>query len=201
MRSSPTSGSRFRSSSLVVGLGALALALAACPGGGDDAPPDAQACGPGDAPAAGVVASGDQVTLTFGNLTSGLNNDCPAADAPEGVVSVTIAGTQTDGDGLFTVCIERPDLLAAPQALGPDVLGSPIHVVDVVGASNGCTFRYDDALQATGTLTATGVCDLGANPAGYAIALDGTLELERTCGEAVDTVTVTLTGEAAVTAL
>ena len=85
------SRSRFLSAtSLVV----AALAQGGC---GDDS------CGPGGASDVGLVAGSDMVTLTYGHLTAGANNDCPAADAPAGVVSLTISGTQTDGTGLVTL--------------------------------------------------------------------------------------------------
>src|SRR4051794_9686178 len=95
-------------------------------------------CGPGGAPDTGLIASSDMVTLTYGRLISGLNNDCPAAGAPSGVVSMTILGHQIDnmqslGVGLITLCIARPDLLARQsQALGIDA-GAPVRVVDLSG--------------------------------------------------------------------
>src|SRR3990172_4067888 len=61
-----------------------ALAAAGC---GDDN------CGPGSAAAFGLLASSADVTLTYGNLTSGLNHDCP--DSPD-VEPLTIEGSQMD---------------------------------------------------------------------------------------------------------
>ena len=172
----------------------VAALAAGCGGGSDDH------CGPEDAPAIGLVAAGDGVTLTYGGLTGGLNRDCPAADAPEGVISLTIAGT---GDGGFiTLCVSRPDLLAKQsQALALQIPGGTaveVDVVDVAGTVAGCSFAIDRTKPATGSATSTGLCDNGASTAGFALELDGALSLTRTCGQTVDTIAVTLRGRVAV---
>ncbi len=176
---------------LALGLGAaLATTASGC---GDDA------CGPGSAGDSGLSASSVDVTLAYGNLEGGLNNDCPDADAPAGVVSLTIAGMQVDGTGLFTLCVPRPDLLGTQElALGIDSPTSEVRIIDTTGDANGCTFRFDRTRPPTGTATATGLCDDGANPAGFALVVDGAISLERTCGSTVDQVGVTLKGTAAV---
>ncbi len=174
-------------------LSSISLLLAAS-GCSDDT------CGPNGAPATGIVASGDNTTMTFGNLTGGLNNDCPAADAPSGVVSLSVHGTQTDGTGLLTLCIARPDLLAkSDQALGPDAAGSEVHVVDVSGTSNNCTFTLDKTRLPTGMASSTGLCGNGSDKHGFALVVDGAIPLTRTCGTTVDSVSVTLRGRVAVT--
>jgi hypothetical protein len=175
-------------------LAAGAVLGASC-GGNDD-------CGPDGAPSAGLIASGDQVSLSFGQLSAGLNNDCPASDAPAGVTSLTIHGTQTNNPGGFlTLCVARPDLLAHhPQALGLDVAGSQVHLVDVTGTATNCTFAIDRARPPTGTASASGLCDNGGDPAGFALVIDGALGLTRTCGANVDSVAVTLRGRVAVAA-
>jgi hypothetical protein len=182
--------SRFRSPTELVVVAALA---AGCGGGSDDR------CGPDDAPAVGLVAAGEGVTLTYGALTGGLNGDCPAAGAPSGVTSLTIAGT---GDGGFvTLCVSRPDLLAKQaQALALEVPGTTVEVgiVDVAGTAAGCSYAIDRAKPATGSATSTGLCDNGADAAGFALELDGALSLTRTCGQTVDSVAVTLRGRVAV---
>jgi len=190
MRSSLTSASRFLStiSLALVSLGALG----GCPGGDDS-------CGPGSAPANGLAASSTDVTLTYGGLVSGLNNDCPDPAAPDGVVSLTIAGQQVDGNGLFTICVPRPDLLGTQQlALGIDIAGSEVRVVDASGEAAGCTYRFDATRPPTGTATAEGLCDNAANKAGFALIVDGAISLQRTCGTTVDQIGVTLRGQAAV---
>lgn len=191
MQSSPTSRSPFRSRT---NLAALAVcALAGC-GGDDD-------CGPDGAPDASLVAAGDGLALTFGEMSAGLNNDCPAADAPAGVTSLTVHGTQVDGDGFITLCIERPDLIGdRAQALGPRLGAAEVHVVDVSGAANNCTYALDTAQAPTGTASASGVCGDGADPAGFALVLDGALSLVRTCGTATSSVAFTLRGRIAVAA-
>jgi hypothetical protein len=169
-----------------------AAAVACC---GDDS------CGPGDAPDTGLVAAGDAIALTYGNLTGGLNNDCPASDAPAGVVSLTIAGMQVGGSGFITLCVARPDLLATQaQALGLDVPDVEVRIVDLVGMADSCSFAIDRSQPATGSATASGLCGNGGDAAGFALALDGSLSLTRTCGATIDSVRVTLDGRVAVAA-
>lgn len=172
----------------------LITSLAGCPSDGED-------CGPGDAPADGIVATGLGVELTYGNLAAGPNNDCPIDGTPEGVISMTIAGVQTDlPNGLFTLCVPRPDLLGAGEALGVDDPASEdpaVRVVDVSGADVSCEYELDDAVPPTGTARSEGLCDpTGAG--GFALILDGQLTLTRTCGAVIDTVNVTLSGTVAV---
>ncbi|HET9619911.1 MAG TPA: hypothetical protein VFP84_01000 [Kofleriaceae bacterium] len=170
--------------------------LAACGGGDDD-------CGVGGAPSVGLVAksAAAPATLTFGGLHAGLNNDCPAADAPSGVISLTLQGTQTDGTGNVTLCIARPDLLAErAQALGHDQAGVAVRLVDVNGTANNCSFAIDVAQPVTGTVTTSGLCGDGGDPAGFALVVDGALHLQRTCNTVVDSLDVTLRGRVAVQA-
>jgi hypothetical protein len=158
-------------------------------------------CGPEGAPASGMVASGTGVSLSFGAFKGGLNNDCPDASAPAGVVSMTISGTQDGGTNLqdFGLCVTRPDKLAdGPLALGPDAATSEIRVIGVSGNANNCTFAIDKTKPITGTASSTGMCGNGADSAGFALVLDGALSLKRTCGATVDTVDVTLRGRVAV---
>lgn len=138
--------------------------------------------------------------MTFGNLTAGRNNDCPASDAPTGVISLTIAGMQTDGNGLFTICIARPDQLLGELTLGPDAQGSAVRVIDLTGAANTCTFTLDRDVAPTGTAHGEGVCQAGGNAAGFALTIDGMVTLTRTCGDVRDTVAVPLAGTVAVAA-
>lgn len=181
--------SRFLSPISPVVAVAAAAGMAGC---GDDS------CGPAGAPDVGLVASGDAVTLTFGHLTSGLNRDCPASGAPDGVISMTIQGTQTDGQGRITLCVGRPDLLAGQAlALGIDA-GAAVQVIDLAGTANNCTFAVDRNRVPSGTASASGLCGNGSDAAGFALVLDGAATLTRTCGTAVDPVPVTLRGRVAV---
>lgn len=183
---------RFLSSTSVV----LVAGAATATGCGDDS------CGPGGAPGVGLVASSDAVTLTYGQLHGGLNNDCPAAGAPAGVTSLTITGTQADATGGFvTLCVARPDLLAKQaQALALDVAGAEVRIVDLGGTANNCSFAIDPSQPADGTASATGLCGNGSDAAGFALVVDGSLSLARTCGSTVDSVRVTLHGRVAVAA-
>ena len=187
--------SRFRSSTslaslLVVG---LPLAAAGCGGGGDS-------CGPGGAPASGLAATGGGVALTYGQLRGSPNRDCPSPGAPSSVISLTIAGMQTDAgsSGLITLCIGRPDLLAdQPLALGAEP-ATDVHVVDLNGTAGGCTLTVDRSHPPAGTASSTGLCGNGGDAAGFALVIDATLTLTRTCGTTVDTVPVALHGRVAV---
>lgn len=167
--------------------------LAGCPSDGDS-------CGPGGAPAEGITASnGSDLTLTYGNLSSLSGNDCPAPDAPTGVISLSIEGSQVGGGGLLTLCIPRPDLLTAGRALGTTASMGELRVIDFSGMANGCTFALDSTMPPTGTGTGAGVCNNGTDPAGFALELTGTINLRRTCGATVDTVALSLAGKVAVT--
>jgi hypothetical protein len=158
-------------------------------------------CGPGDAPKVGLVAGSVDVTLTYGNMTSRAGNDCPDPSAPAGVVAVSIEGTQSDGSGLITLCVPRPDLLVqGGRSLGTTVSTADIRIIDLHGSSGACTYALDSTRPPTGTGGAAGVCNNGIDKAGFALELDGAISLRRTCDATVDTVAVKLTGAVAVPA-
>lgn len=184
-----------RRPALAITLGALgaaaALGLAGC---SDD---DGGSCGADGAPTGDlqVVPAGGAASLRFRDLRARPNNDCPAADAPSGVISLTISGVEADGTSPFTLCVPRPDLLNGVRQLGTDV-----QVVDVIGGdASGCRYRQvRTGTIATGTATGTGVCENGRAAAGFALELDGQVQLERTCGAATDVVSATISGKVAV---
>lgn len=177
----------------------ISLALATgCSGSGDS-------CGTSGAPSTGLVATNadNSATMTFGDLHAGLNNDCPASDAPAGVTSLTVQGTQTDSgaQGFFTLCISRPDLLATQaQPLGLNGSTAAAQLVDTTGTANNCSLAIDTTQPAGGTVSANGLCEDGGDPAGFALIVEGTLHLQRTCNTTVDSIGVTLRGRVAVTA-
>lgn len=188
LRMSP-SHSPSNTSRLVAGL--VGVLAAACS--------DDSQCGPMGAPSTGLIAGSSTATLTFGNMTSLLGNDCPDPAAPAGVVSVSIEGTQTDGTGLVTLCIPRPDLLASePRSLGTTMSMADVRIIDLNGTADNCTLTLDVTRPPTGTAIGLGVCGNGDDPAGFALDVDGAVSLKRTCGATVDTVAVTLTGRVAV---
>lgn len=155
-------------------------------------------CGPGGAPQNGLVASSAEVTLTYGNFTSGANNDCPEVDMSTGIISLTITGTQTGtaATNYATFCIPRPDKLADGVPIG-----SGLRIVDLNGEADGCTYSFVGGSVPTGTARATGLCDNGKDPAGYALVVDGNIVLRRTCPTATDMIAVTLSGTVAVQSL
>jgi hypothetical protein len=148
-------------------------------------------CGPGDAPDNGLVAGDQDQKLTFGGLRSSANHDCPDAEKPE--LSVSIMGSQTDGQGLLTLCIPRPDKLQDGLPLGTGV-----QIIDLRGQFNGCDYAIETARPVQGTVSGKGVCDNGTNNAGYALVFDGHISLHRTCPTATDTIAVNLSGSVAV---
>lgn len=145
-----------------------------------------------------MVAAGDAVTMTYGQLVAGLNNDCPVSDAPSGVVSMTIEAVQSDGQGRITLCIPRPDQLADQALALGTANGAAVQIFDFAGTANNCTLAIDASRAVGGTASTTGLCGNGADPGGFALVLDGTASLTRTCGANVDTVAVTLRGRVAV---
>jgi len=175
-------------------------ALAGCSSGDDR-------CGPA-VPEGEVVVTqidpgaGSAVTLRFSQLRARPNNDCPAADAPAGVVSLTISGVAVGGTAPFTLCVPRPDLLDGARTLGPTgAPGTQVELVDVVSSDGTCTYRQQRASQggASGTVTATGVCDGGRDAAGFSLKFAGEVSVERTCGATVDVLRMSITGEVPVT--
>jgi hypothetical protein len=147
-----------------------------------------------------MVATGGGLTLTYGQLRGSPNRDCPSAGAPAGVISLSIHGSQTDAgaSGLITLCIGRPDLLARqPLALGAEP-ATDFHVIDLSGTAGGCTLTVDRGQPPGGTASSSGLCGNGGDAAGFALVLDATLALTRTCGATVDSVPITLRGRVAV---
>jgi hypothetical protein len=170
------------------------LCLLAISGSGcsDDA-----SCGSPGSAGFGLIVSSDEVNLVYGGMTAGANNDCPAADAPTGVVSLTITGQQmtATNPGLITLCIPRPDKLDATVQLGTDV-----KLVDLTGADSTCSYTLDSGHVPTGTVQGVGVCKNGTDPAGFGIVFNGFIGLTRTCPTATDSVSVGITGNVAVSA-
>ncbi len=157
---------------------------------------DDDTCGVQGAPQTGIVAASADAMLTYGDLTSGANNDCPAMP---GVTSLTIFGSQTSGTGTITFCIPRPDQLGqAGRTLGLDQVGGDIRIVDLSGSASNCTYAIDRATPPVGTGSAEGLCDNGKNSAGFALVLEGTVGLKRTCGTTTDVVSFTMAGRVAV---
>lgn len=153
-------------------------------------------CGPGDAAVDGLTLTDVADATTTGriaDLVAGANNDCPAADAPAGVVSLTIAGASRDGARPFTLCVPRPDQLAA----GPVDLAD-LRFFDVGATLGGCTLRLAPTPAVTGTLRAAGMCGDGTDPAGFALTFAGELTLTRDCAGVLDERRVALTGTVAV---
>jgi hypothetical protein len=165
----------------------IALALqAGC--GGDD-------CGPGGAPSSGLVAGNADVAINFGGFMSGVNNDCSDPATPD-IISLTINATQVGGAGLLTLCVPHPDLLADGVPLDRSTTG--VRVVDLNGEADGCAYTLQGLRPTAGTVKASGLCDLGADKAGFALTVDGNLSLDRDCGTSTDTIAVTLSGTVAV---
>lgn len=205
-RSAPRLGSR---SSPTLAIVALALAALA-PGCGDDG--GGETCGPGDAPADGIRVAIPGQTITYGQVTSSPNNDCPPAEG--GPTSLTIEASQADlpaGQRFSLVlCVPRPDQIevdalgVASVALDDDRL---VQLIDVNGVlADDCRLRRDSTMPPSGTITFAGYCDDGGAAAGYALGFDGSAPGVRICPDGMgdtteEPVTITLTGTTAVEAL
>ena len=186
------SRSRFRSSTSLVAAAAVALAAAGC---GDDGDPGT--CGPGDAPADGIMLSGAEHTVAYGSFSASHNGDCGSRE-----LSLTISATQVGGTGLLTLCVPRPDLITGPATIGADLdQAAAVWVIDVQGESTGCAVRNDGAGPAPqGSATFEGLCDQGKSPAGFALQVAAQIAVTITCGDAVDQASLQLSGRVAVTA-
>jgi hypothetical protein len=157
-------------------------------------------CGPAGAPDSGLLASANGIVMTYGSLRSGANNDCPDPMAPDGVISITVEGQQSDGTGNITLCIPRIDLLdhgTAPLGTSNST-GDSVRIIDLGGTANSCTFTLNSGSPPTGQVEAAGVCTNGTSPAGFALTFDGAVTLDRNCAGTMDQVTVTLRGKVAV---
>lgn len=217
---SPSSTDRARPASRrATALLLAALAVCACGDdggdgdGGPDAGPDAssEVCGPGDAPADGVIVDvgGDpEAGAVFGQLRSSANNDCPPPETG-GPTSITIQGAQTDPADpktFLTLCLPRPDLiegepvpLVDDDAIDDDTL---VQLIDLLAApADGCRLDIDGDRAPGGEVTFSGFCDDGIHEDGYALAFAATVPLLRTCGaDPPEPVDAELTGEVAVSA-
>lgn len=156
-------------------------------------------CGPGDAEAFSLLASDATTALEWGNLTSSPNNDCPDPVAPAGVVSLTLSGSQKDGPGLITLCISRPDLLAAGE-VPLSTSGTGVRIVDLSAQSMGCQYMLESLRPVLGTAASTGICNNGTHKDGYALTVNGNLSMSRTCETSTTTVALSFNGTVAVKA-
>jgi hypothetical protein len=170
------------------GVSALVLASACS---SEDGSCGSEGVSAGEVVVAASASSGP--TLRFHQLSAGANNDCPDPAAPAQVISLTIAGVSLDGRQPLTLCVPRPDLLRGTRALGVDV-----QVIDVTGADASCSYRLARPSAPSGQVSASGVCDNGRDPAGFALQFDGAVSIERTCGAVRDTLAMTMTGIVAV---
>lgn len=151
-------------------------------------------CGPGGAASDGLTAgNGSDVALVYENLSASQNHDCPDT-SQTAVESITVLGSLKGGTGLINFCIPRPDMLEK----GNVQLGSDVHVTDVTGEANGCMFSLNSTTVPLGTVGSIGMCDNGANHAGFALVFAGNIVLSRDCSGTVDNVPVQLVGTVAV---
>lgn len=168
------------------------LVLSAATGCGDDD------CGTGGAPASGLVVTAGADAITYGALTGGPNGDCPAADAPAGLSSLTIVATQDGGTGFVTLCVPRPDKLDDTAQLSLERAGGTAFVIDVRGSAAGCQLSLERTQAVTGTLHGEGACGNGLDPAGFALVVDAQLTISKQCGDVEQSVAATLRGRVAV---
>jgi hypothetical protein len=161
--------------------------------------PTDNTCGPDEAAADGLVLSGSGIDVRYHMVVAGQNNDCPDPSVSTAdVVSLTVQGLQVGGTiGAITLCIPRPDLLADPMPIintVPTDHGASAEVVDVGAETGGCTLSRSQTVEPAGTLYAEGLCDQGADPAGFALVVAGQVSVDRDCGGTIDTLRLDLAG-------
>lgn len=173
-------------------LWSISAALGALGGCSDDS------CGTHGAPPE-IAIAGDAVAITYTELTSLAGNDCTLPGMPDGVISISIEGTQVGGDGRITLCIPRPDQLnAGMKSIGTAISMADVRIIDLHGSYQSCTFALDSATLPTGTAGSEGVCANGTDAAGFALDLDAGVMMKRTCGATIDTVPAVLRGKVAI---
>lgn len=167
-------------------LSSISCGLIAC--SGDD-------CGDPAAFEFGLTVSSAEVSLVYGDMTAGLNNDCTDPTTPNDI-SLTIEGSQMGGSGLgFTMCVVHPDKLETMAlALG----SSEIRINDLNGSDATCTYMIDSTQVPNGTVQGQHMCGNGVDPKGFGLVFNGHLGLRRTCGATVDSIAVGITGDVAV---
>ena len=186
----------------------VVLVICACPGCGDDL----IVCGPGDAGGAGITAQAASpvIAVAWDDLVASANNDCPpAGSAGTGAISLTIEGRQImpAGAAKFALCLPRPDRIGdGAVALADRTL---VQVVNTSAQqSDDCRIEFDrDApmTDITGTITFSGFCSHGADPAGFSLTVAGTVPVSVICSEFDDggsgeePASITLAGTATVT--
>ena len=153
-------------------------------------------CGTDKAPTYGLMVTGTAVSLTYGAFTASANNDCPAAGAPAGVVSLTIVGMEMTGGGLFTMCVQRPDLLATEEQM----IGTPVQIIDFTGTQSDCNYELDPATFPSGSAKGIDECDNGTDKNGFAMEISGSATLIQECNGTSNNVMVTLSGTTAIAA-
>jgi hypothetical protein len=99
-----------------------------------------------------------------------------------------VFGMQVDpaGAAFDTLCLPRPDLIegGTDYPLRPDVqpvpAGDRVQVIDVdADLAGDCTWTLEGT--PSGTARFEGLCDGGADPAGFALTLDGSVTVREDC--------------------
>ncbi len=123
-----------------------------------DAPGFGACTGPDNAPTEATLVTDGTSTIAYQGFEWGENNDCPAAGAPAGVISVTLTGTQVGNpSGGLGFCLPRPDLIGTGAIFLADV--NSIQIVGAGGTADGCTYSLVSAdANPSGTITFGGFC-------------------------------------------
>jgi hypothetical protein len=172
----------------------LLLALVAIGCGGDGG---GEECGPGDEPTGGVALD----RVTFDDFHSSANNDCtPAGGGP---TSLTVQGAQVDPADparFLVLCLPRPDRIEG--AAIPLTDEDRVQLIDLTATDpDGCRLDLDRSRLQEGTITFSGFCADGTDPAGYAIGFTAAVPLLRSCdGGEAEPIEAELGGRAAVQA-
>lgn len=157
------------------------------PGCSDDA-----SCGPSEE-AAGIEATVGTMSATFSSFTAGANNDCPNAGSP---TSVTVSGSQEGDSGSVILCLSQPEVIG-DSSLEVSYDG-PVQLVSVAVQLD-CPVIVDRSMMPALSATFSGFCGDGVDPAGFTLALEGTVPATKQCqGQPDEAVTISLDGSATV---
>mgnify|MGYP001765286597 CR=1 FL=1 len=153
-------------------------------------------CGPDDEPTS-VGFTIDAARIDYQTFTAGANNDCPAPDAPAGVVSLSIHAQQTGSGRPLTLCIPRPDLLESNRVLD---VATMVDVVDVSAIDAACVYTLAPGTTSGGSIQVEGMCDDGTHPDGFRLTMDLAVQVRRDCAGTITTESAMVTGSASVAA-
>ena len=151
-----------------------------------------------------VTSTGLQTTagITYGAGTTSPNNDCSVDEAPTSLtIDIVQVAPLTAERRALILCVPRPDRLDTELALTDDSVTTGVQVIDIFADDDDCLISIDRTRAISGTATFAGACSDGTDPAGYALNLSGEIPATATCPTETNAITLTVSGELAISAL